>query len=64
MPDNKVGREKVLKYIEDNNISISDLGIMYGIKKQDITKYLKGDLKDRPKANQLVLKIISDLKIR
>ncbi|MEG0619180.1 MAG: XRE family transcriptional regulator [Bacilli bacterium] len=64
MPDNAIGREKVLKYIEDNNINIVDLGSMYGMNKQDITNYLKGHLIGNPKSNQLVLRIISDFKIR
>ncbi|MDT2849029.1 XRE family transcriptional regulator [Vagococcus carniphilus] len=64
MPDNDLRREKELKYIEENNISLADLGVMYGINKQDVTNYFKGHLVGRPKSNQLIIRIISDFKIR
>ncbi|WP_270790223.1 hypothetical protein [Enterococcus diestrammenae] len=64
MPDSNVGRERVLQYLEDNNIDFVDLAVMYGMTKQDITSYLKGKLVNNPKAKQLLVKIISDFKIR
>lgn len=64
MPDSKLGRERVLKYLEENNIDLVDLAVMYGMTKQDITSYLKGKLVNNPKAKQLLVKIISDFKIR
>lgn len=64
MPDAKVGRERVLQYLEENNIKNADLAVMYGMTKQDIGSYLEGKLVDAPKAKQLLIKIISDFKIR
>lgn len=64
MPDANVGREKVLRYLEENNIQKIDLAVLYGISKQDIGNYLEGKLVDTPKAKQLLVKIIADFKIR
>ncbi|WP_270364364.1 hypothetical protein [Enterococcus malodoratus] len=63
MPDVNPGREKVKEYIERNNISITDLAVAYGVKKQDLASYLSGKL-DNPRGNQIILKIISDFRIR
>ncbi|GMC01141.1 MULTISPECIES: hypothetical protein [Enterococcus] len=64
MPDANVGREKVLRYLEENDIQKVDLAVMYGMTKQDLGNYLEGKLVDTPKAKQLIVKIISDFKIR
>ena len=64
MPDANVGREKVLRYLEENNIQKIDLAVLYGIPKQDFGKYLEGKLVDTPKVKQLLVKIIADFKIR
>lgn len=63
MPTIETGRTKILDYIDQNNISISDLASAYGLKKQDLAKYLSGKLVST-KANQIILRIISDYKIR
>lgn len=63
MPETLSGREKILHYISENNISIADLGSLYGINKQDLSDYLSGRKKS-PRGNQIILKIISDFKIR
>lgn len=63
MPDMENGRKKVLEYIENNDISFVDLAVAYGIKNQDLTNYLNGNLKTA-KGNKIILKIISDHKIR
>ncbi|MCI5684534.1 MAG: helix-turn-helix domain-containing protein [Enterococcus gallinarum] len=63
MPDVNPGREKVKKYIEKNNISITDLAVAYGVKKQDLSSYLSGKL-NNPRGNQIILKIIADFRIR
>lgn len=63
MPDVNPGREKVKQYMEENNISITDLAVAYGIKKQDLSSYLNGKL-DNVKGNQIILRIISDYRIR
>lgn len=57
------GREKIIAYLKENNISRSDLAIMYDISKQDITDYLSGR-KVNPRGNKLILRIIADFKIR
>ncbi|MDK4352082.1 hypothetical protein [Enterococcus thailandicus] len=64
MPDANIGREKVLQYLEENDIQKIDLAVMYGMTKQDLGNYLEGKLVDTPKAKQLIVKIISDFKIR
>lgn len=63
MPEAASGREKIAKYLADNNISISSLATMYGINKQDVADYLSGRKKN-PRGNRLILKIISDFKIK
>ena len=64
MPNSKVGRDRVLQYLEENNIQMIDLAVMYGMKKQDVTSYLTGNLVEAPKAKQLLVRIISDFRIR
>ena len=64
MPDANVGREKVLRYLEENNIQKIDIDVLYGKPNQDIGNYLEGKLVDTPKAKQLLVKIIADFKIR
>lgn len=63
MPETTIGREKIINYLTQNDISISALATMYGVNKQDLGDYLAGRKKN-PKANQIILKIISDFKIR
>lgn len=63
MPSTLVGRELVKKYLEDNNISNESLGAMYGYSKVYVGEVLNGN-KTGPNANNLILKIINDLKIR
>lgn len=63
MPETISGREKILKFIEDNGVKQIDLATQYGIKSGDFADIMTG--KDvSPKANRVVLKIISDFKIR
>lgn len=64
MPDSQVGHQKVLDFIEVNDISIVDLATKYGMSKQDLTSYLTGRLRNNKKAHEVVLRIISDFKIR
>ncbi|WP_375179866.1 hypothetical protein [Enterococcus rotai] len=63
MPSVDAGRRKVLDYMETNNISITDLSVVYGLKKQDLASYLNGKL-ETVKGNQIILRIISDYRIR
>ncbi|MGM0124897.1 hypothetical protein IGI37_002291 [Enterococcus sp. AZ194] len=63
MPNIANGRQKVLEYMKENNISVTDLAVAYGVKKQDLSSYLNGKL-DNVKGNQIILRIISDYRIR
>ncbi|QBK08425.1 hypothetical protein FORC83_p044 (plasmid) [Campylobacter jejuni] len=63
MPETKAGRDKIMSYLAENEIPISALAAMYGVSRQDLSDYLAGR-KRNPKANQIILKIITDLKIR
>lgn len=63
MPSIATGRKKVLEYIEANNITIADLAVAYGVRKQDLSAYLSGRL-DNVKGNQIILRIIADYRIR
>lgn len=63
MPNADVGIGKVREFLKDKNISIEDLAVMYGMKKQQLEGYLSGRVRTT-KANETILKIISDFKIR
>lgn len=63
MPSIDPGRLKVKEYIEKNGLSITDLAVAYGVKKQDLSNYISGRI-ETTKGNQVILKIISDYKIR
>ncbi|MEO1768317.1 helix-turn-helix domain-containing protein [Candidatus Enterococcus ferrettii] len=63
MPSTDEGRQKILRFLEERDISIRDLAAVYGLTPQDLTNYLNGKLKNK-KSNQVVLQIISDYKIR
>ena len=63
MPSIDAGRERVLAFIKENGIAIEDIAVAYGMKKADVYNYLNGKSKT-PKANQLILRIITDYKIR
>lgn len=62
MPETLNGRQKIKAYLDANEISIASLATMYGVPKQDLSDYLAGRKKN-PKANQVILKIISDFKL-
>lgn len=62
MPSTIPGRELVKKYLNENNIKISDLAKMYGMSKQEVSNYLNGK-KTNPAGNKFILKIIQDFKI-
>lgn len=63
MPETLEGRERIIQYLNENNITIADLAAMYGVAKQDLSDYLSGRKKN-PRGNKIILKIISDFKIR
>lgn len=63
MPDSNAGREKVLKFIKENNISVASLAAKYDVPRQDLSNYLNGRVV-HPKGHNLILRIIEDHKIR
>lgn len=63
VPETKVGRDKIVEYLEENDISVTSLAVAYGIKKQDMSDFLTGR-KITPRGNRVILKIISDLRIK
>ena len=63
MPETKPGREKIMEYLEENDISVTSLAVTYGIKKQGMSDFLTGR-KITPRGNRIILKIISDLRIK
>jgi DNA transposition AAA+ family ATPase len=63
MPNTQSGREKILKFIEESDTTITDLAVAYGLTKQDLSNYLNGKLENK-KGNLVILRIISDFKIR
>ncbi len=63
MPELLAGRELVNKYLDDNKISITSLGVTYGKGRMYMAEVLSGKKKN-PAANQLILKIIDDFQIR
>ena len=42
MPETLEGRERIIQYLNANDITIADLAAMYGIAKQDMSDYLSG----------------------
>ena len=63
VPETKAGRDKIVEYLEENDISVTSLAVAYGIKKQDMSDFLTGR-KITPRGNRVILKIISDLRIK
>ena len=63
MSEIKSEREKIILYLTVNDIPISALATTYGETCQNMSDYLSGRRNDS-KARQVILKIISDLKIR
>ena len=45
MPSIDAGRLKVLEFIKQHDLSINDLAVAYGVKKQDMHNYLNGNSK-------------------
>lgn len=62
MPDTVNGRQRVLAYMKEHDISRVQLATMYGMNKQDVSDYLSGR-KRTPAANQLIITLIKDFGI-
>ncbi|WP_195515516.1 XRE family transcriptional regulator [Enterococcus dispar] len=63
MPETINGRESIKQYLEKRNITVTSLAAMYGVGKMYMHEVLAGKKKSKS-ANELVLKIIDDFKIR
>ncbi|AUC91116.1 MULTISPECIES: hypothetical protein [Streptococcus] len=63
MPNVDGGRQKVLEYLKDNNLTITTLAVQYSMARQDVTNILNGKLKN-PQANRFIARVIEDFKIR
>lgn len=63
MPESTVGRDKVLEFMKENGVLQADIATQYGIKSGDFADIMSG--KDTTaRANKVILRIISDFKIR
>lgn len=63
MPTTNPGRERVRNYLKDNRIKISELALVYGMTRQEVSDYLTGN-KTNPKANRFILSVIKDYGIK
>ena len=63
MPNTDGGRQKILDYLEANNLTMTTLAVQYGMVRQDVTNILNGKLKN-PQAHRFVARVIEDFKIR
>lgn len=57
------GREKILKFLDEHKMSVADLASAYSVNRSELSNYLNGNIESE-KGNKLILKIISDFKIR
>ncbi|MCI6871608.1 MAG: hypothetical protein PUG44_02405 [Streptococcus hyointestinalis] len=63
MPNADGGRQKILDYLKDNDLTITTLAVQYSMARQDVTNILNGKLKN-PQANRFIARVIEDFKIR
>lgn len=64
MPNTNSGRQKILDYLDENNITYDNtFAVQYGMVRQDVTNILNGKLKN-PQANRFIARVIEDFKIR
>ncbi|MEY8462474.1 hypothetical protein [Streptococcus merionis] len=63
MPGTDSGRQKILDYLDKNNITITTIAVQYGMVRQDVTNILNGKLKN-PQAHRFIARVIEDFKIR
>lgn len=63
MPNMDNGRQKVLDYLKENNLTFATLAVQYNMARQDVTNILNGKLKN-PQAHRFVARVIEDFKIR
>ncbi|NYS33105.1 hypothetical protein HZZ02_04845 [Streptococcus danieliae] len=63
MPNTDDGRQKILDYLKENNLSMTTLAVQYGMVRQDVTNILNGKLRN-PQAHRFIARVIEDFKIR
>ncbi len=63
MPNMDNGRQKILDYLKENNLTLATLAVQYNMARQDVTNILNGKLKN-PQAHRFVARVIEDFKIR
>lgn len=63
MPNMDNGRQKILDYLKENNLTMATLAVQYSMTRQDVTNILNGKLKN-PQAHRFVARVIEDFKIR
>lgn len=63
MPDMDNGRQKILDYLKENDLTMATLAVQYSMTRQDVTNILNGKLKN-PQAYRFVARVIEDFKIR
>lgn len=63
MPETLSGRERILNYLSEHDISRTQLATMYGMNKQDVSDYLAGRKKNTA-ANKFIITLIKDFGIK
>ncbi|PZO95567.1 MAG: hypothetical protein DI617_03500 [Streptococcus pyogenes] len=63
MPNVDGGRQKILDYLRENNLTITTIAVQYSMPRQDVTNILNGKSKN-PQANRFIARVIEDFKIR
>lgn len=63
MPNMDNGRQKILDYLKENNLTMATLAVQYSMTRQDVTNILNGKLIN-PQAHRFVARVIEDFKIR
>lgn len=63
MPETLSGRERILNYLKEHDISRAQVATMYGMNKQDVSDYLSGR-KTNPAANRFIITLIKDFGIK
>lgn len=63
MPNTDGGRQKILTYLEENDLTMTTLAVQYSMPRQDVSNILNGKLKN-PQANKFIARVIEDFKIR
>lgn len=57
------GRQKILDYLEANNIKLASLAVKYGMSRNEVSNIMHGQ-KLEPKGHEFIVRVIDDFKIR